>query len=207
MRLIGAGGRPGDDGTVLTTAWTLPNLITIVRFLGVPLFVWFITQQRYGAAVVTLVVIGSTDWVDGYLARRLKQVSTVGKWLDPVADRLALIVVAVTFVIDGIAPAWLVWAIVIPDVILIVNALVLFRGPLHLPVITVGKIRTALMLVGAPLLLLHEVDGFQQDWILGLALGLLFVGCVLHVVAFWAYFLAAHRKYRLERAEQQSCPP
>lgn len=168
---------------------------------------WFITQQRYGAAVITLVVIGSTDWVDGYLARRLNQVSVVGKWLDPVADRTALIVVAVTFVVDGIAPAWLVWTIVIPDLILIINALVLFRGPLHLPVITVGKIRTALLLVGAPLLLLHEVEGFEQDWISGLAQVLLAAGCVLHLVAFVAYFMAAHRKYRLERAEQQSCPP
>lgn len=207
MRLIGAGGRPGDDATVLTTAWTLPNLITIVRFLGVPLFVWFITQERYGAAVITLVVIGSTDWVDGYLARRLNQVSVVGKWLDPVADRTAMIVVAVTFVVHGIAPAWLVWTIVIPDLILIINALVLFRGPLHLPVITVGKIRTALLLVGAPLLLLHEVEGFEQEWIFVVAQAMLAAGCALHLVAFWAYFIAAHRKYRLERAEQQSCPP
>lgn len=206
MRLIGAGGRPGHDGPVLTTAWTLPNLITIIRFLGVPLFVWFIAEQRYGAAVITLVVMGSTDWVDGYVARRFNQVSIVGKWLDPVADRTAMIVVAVTFVVDGIAPAWLVWLIVIPDLILIVNALVLFRGPLHLPVITVGKIRTALMLVGAPLLLLHQVEGFGQDWILVLAEGLLVAACTLHLVAFWAYFVAAHRKYRLERDEQQSCP-
>ena len=207
MRLIGAGGRPGGEGPVLTSAWTLPNFITIVRFLGVPLFVWFITQQRYGAAVITLVVIGSTDWVDGYLARRLNQVSVVGKWLDPVADRTAMIVVAVTLVVDGIAPAWLVWIIVIPDLILIINALVLFRGPLHLPVITVGKIRTALLLVGAPLLLLHEVEGFEQEWIFVLAQALLAAGCVLHLVAFGAYFIATHRKYRLERAEQQSCPP
>lgn len=206
MKLIGAGARPGNEGTVLATAWTLPNLITVIRFLGVPLFVWFITEQKYGAAVITLVVVGSTDWVDGYIARRLNQVSTVGKWLDPVADRSALIVIAITFVIDGIAPAWFVWSIVIPDVILIINALILFRGPLHLPVVTVGKIRTAMLLVGAPLLLLHRVPGFGQDAVLAVAQGLLGVGCVLHLVAFYAYFTAAHRKYRLERAEQPSCP-
>lgn len=206
MRLIGAGARPGGEGTVLATAWTLPNLITVVRFLGAPLFVWFISQQRYGAAVITLVVMGSTDWVDGYVARRLDQVSAVGKWLDPVADRTAITVIAVTFVISGVAPAWLVWTIVIPDIILIINALVLFRGPLHLPVITVGKVRTALLLAGAPLLLLHRVEGFGQDWILVVAEGLLAAGCALHLVAFVAYFRAAHRTYRLERAEQQSCP-
>jgi CDP-diacylglycerol--glycerol-3-phosphate 3-phosphatidyltransferase len=202
---IGTGAPSGSEGTELATAWTLPNLITIVRFLGAPLFVWFITQQRYGAAVLTLVIVGSTDWVDGYIARRLHQVSVVGKWLDPLADRTALIVVAVTFVVDGIAPAWLVWAIVIPDVLLIINALVLFRGPLHLPVATIGKIRTALLLVGAPLLLLHRVEGFGQEWILIVAQGLLAAGCALHLAAFYAYFTAAHRKYRLERAEQQSC--
>ena len=207
MRSIGAEARTGSGGTVLATAWTLPNLITVVRFLGVPLFVGFVMDQRYGAAVLVLVVVGSTDWVDGFVARRLNQVSTVGKWLDPLADRTAMIVVAIVFVVDGIAPAWLVWTIVIPDIILIVNALVLFRGPLHLPVITVGKIRTALLLVGAPLLLLHRVEGFGQDWIVVVAQGMLAAGCVLHLVAFYAYFRAAHRRYRLERAEQQSCPP
>ena len=206
MRLIGAGGQAGSEGVALSTAWTLPNLITVVRFLGVPLFVWFIAQQRFGAAVITLVVMGGTDWVDGYVARRLNQVSVIGTWLDPVADRTALIVVAVTFVIADLAPAWLVWTIVIPAVIIIVNALILFRGPLHLPVITVGKIRTALLLVVAPLLLLHHVEGFGQEWLLVVAQGLLAAGCVLHLVAFYAYFTAAHRKYRLEQAEQQSCP-
>ncbi|WDF34354.1 CDP-alcohol phosphatidyltransferase family protein [Arthrobacter agilis] len=206
MRLIGAGARSGGEVAELATALTLPNLITVLRFLGVPLFVWLITQQAYGAAVITLVVMGSTDWVDGYVARRLNQVSVVGKWLDPVADRTALIVVAVTFVIAGIAPAWLVWTIVIPDVILIINALVLFRGPLHLPVITVGKIRTALLLVGAPLLLLHRVEGYEQEWLLILAEAVLAAGCVLHLVAFFAYFRAAHRTYRLQQAGKQSCP-
>ncbi|MHA7209923.1 CDP-alcohol phosphatidyltransferase family protein [Arthrobacter sp. MDT1-65] len=206
MGSIGPGARGGSGGAVLATAWTLPNLITIVRFLGVPLFVWFIAHQRYGAAVLVLVVVGSTDWVDGFVARRFNQVSTVGKWLDPLADRTAMIVVAVVFVVNGFTPAWFVWAIVIPDIILIVNALVLFRGPLHLPVVMVGKIRTALLLVGAPLLLLHRVEGFGQDWILAVAQGLLAAGCVLHLVAFCAYFRAAHLKYRLERAEQQSCP-
>jgi CDP-diacylglycerol--glycerol-3-phosphate 3-phosphatidyltransferase len=206
MRSIGAGARTGSGGTELATAWTLPNLITIVRFLGIPLFVWFVSQQRYGAAVLVLVVVGSTDWVDGFVARRLQQVSSVGKWLDPLADRTAMIVVAVVFVVDGIAPAWFVWTIVVPDIILIVNALVLFRGPLHLPVIMVGKIRTALLLVGAPLLLLHRVEGFGHDWILVVAQGVLAAGCVLHLIAFSAYFRSAHLRYRLERAEQQSCP-
>jgi CDP-diacylglycerol--glycerol-3-phosphate 3-phosphatidyltransferase len=204
--VMGSGERPDDGGTVLATVWTLPNLITVTRFLGIPLFVWYVAERRYGAAVITLVVVGSTDWVDGYVARRLNQVSSTGRWLDPLADRTAMIVVAITFVVDGIAPAWFVWSIVIPDLVLIINALVLFRGPLHLPVIPVGKLRTALLLMGAPLLLLHRVEGFGQAWLLTVGQATLALGCALHLVAFYFYFVAAQHKYRLERAEQQSCP-
>ncbi|MBG6217398.1 cardiolipin synthase [Arthrobacter sp. CAN_A6] len=202
IRFIGAGTRPGAQNRVLTTAWTLPNIVTIVRFLGVPLFVWFIVRQEYGPAVGTLVILGSTDWIDGYLARRFDQISTVGKWLDPVADRTALIVVAVTFVVNGIAPAWLVWIIVVPDVILILNMLILFRGPNHLPVSNIGKIRTALLLVGLPLLLLHRVPGYDQPWIFLSAHALLILGCIGHLLAFYGYFTAAHRQYRRQERRQ-----
>lgn len=200
IRFIGAGGKTGQTAAELNTFWTVPNLITLLRFCGVPLFVMFVVQRQYGAAVLTLVLLGTTDWVDGYVARRFNQVSSVGKWLDPVADRTALIVIAITFVVDGIAPPWLVWAIVIPDVILIINALILFRGPLHLPVTNIGKIRTALLLTGAPLLLLQRVEGFDLPWLVITANVLLILGCIGHLIAFFGYFLAAHRKYRLERS-------
>ncbi|GAB3549026.1 hypothetical protein GCM10027404_13940 [Arthrobacter tumbae] len=200
IRLIGAGGKPGQAAAELDTFWTVPNIITVVRFLGVPLFVMFIVRQEYAAAVITLVLLGSTDWIDGYIARRFGQVSSVGKWLDPVADRTALIVVAVTFVVDGVAPIWLVWAIVIPDAVLITNVLILFRGRLRLPVSTIGKIRTALLLVGSPLLLLQRVDGFDQMWLEVTANVLLILGCIGHLIAFYGYFTASHRVYRLERS-------
>lgn len=198
IRLIGAGGRPGQESVELDTFWTLPNLITIFRFLGVPLFVWYIVQKDYGPAVITLVILGSTDWVDGYIARRFNQVSAVGKWLDPVADRTALIVIAITFVVDGIAPAWLVWSIVVPDAVLILNALILFRGPLNLPVTLIGKIRTGLLLIGSPMLLLRRVPGFDLEWLVVTAHVILILGCIGHLIAFYGYFTAAHRKYRLE---------
>ena len=200
IRLIGAGTRPGRKLTVTDTFWTVPNLITVLRFLGVPLFVAFIVDENYGPAFITLVVVGSTDWVDGYLARRLNQVSRVGQWLDPVADRLALIVVAVTFVVQGIAPAWLVLSIVIPDAILIINALVLFRGSPDLPVSNIGKIRTALLLLGAPLLLLQRVPGFDYDWLSTTGNAVLLLGCVGHIIAAAGYLRASWRKYARTRS-------
>lgn len=196
MRIIGAGTRDNFEYRLLTTFWTVPNLITMVRFLLVPLFVWQTLSMHYGWATLTLAVLGSSDWIDGYAARRLDQISTVGKWLDPVADRIALIVIATTFVATKIAPAWLVFSIVIPDIILITNALVLFHGNPNLRVSTLGKVRTALLLVGTPLLLLGNTDwgkgtvlGDISTWALALA-------CVLHVVAAVQYFVQAHRKSR-----------
>ena len=202
IRLIGAGTRPGRGERVLDTFWTIPNLITILRFFGVPLFVWLIVQDKYGAAFVTLVIIGSTDWVDGYLARRLDQVSSAGKWLDPVADRLALIIVATVFVVDRIAPAWFIWAIVIPDLILILNSLLLFRGSPNLPVSNIGKIRTALLLVGAPLLLLQKVPGFDYGWLAAAGNTILVFGCIGHLAAFFGYMRASWQKHR----QQASMP-
>jgi len=196
IRLIGAGTRPGRGERVLETFWTIPNLITILRFLGVPLFVWLIVRDDYGAAFITLVIVGSTDWIDGYLARRLDQVSAAGKWLDPVADRLALIIVATVFVVDRIAPSWFIWAIVIPDIILIINSLILFRGSPNLPVSNIGKIRTALLLIGAPMLLLQKVPGFDYEWLVIAGNTVLVLGCIGHVVAFFGYLRASWQKHR-----------
>ena len=206
IRLIGAGSRPGRGERVLDTFWTVPNLITILRFLGVPLCVWFIARDSYGPAFLTLVIIGCTDWVDGYLARRLDQVSRTGKWLDPAADRLALIIVAVVFVIDGIAPTWLVWAIVIPDIILLANSLILFRGSPNLPVSNIGKIRTALLLLGAPMLLLQRVPGFDYAWLGTAGNAVLLLGCIGHLLAFAGYMVQSWRKYRRQAAVPEGSP-
>jgi cardiolipin synthase (CMP-forming) len=201
VRLINAGARSGREPRELDTFWTVPNLITIFRFLGVPLFVWLIVTRDYLAAVVVLAVVGSTDWVDGYVARRFNQVSKVGKWLDPMADRLMLIVVAVTFVVSGIAPLWLVLAIVIPDAILLVNSLILFHGSPELPVSVVGKVRTAILMIGAPLLLLSRVEGFDGGGVALAANIILAIGCVGHLVAFCDYMVASYRKHRLEQGD------
>ena len=119
MRLIGAGSRSGRPVVDHDRIFTIPNLLTVVRFLGVPLFVWLVlAKEEYGWGVVVLAVMGSTDWVDGYIARRFDQTSKLGRILDPVADRIALITVAITLVIANVAPWWLLAVLVIPDAVL-----------------------------------------------------------------------------------------
>jgi cardiolipin synthase len=204
MRFIGAGTRRGFEYRERGTFWTVPNLITVARFLLVPVFVWYLGAGSYGAATIVLAVLGCTDWVDGYIARRFDQMSTVGRWLDPLADRLALIIIAVAFVVEGLAPLWLLLAIVIPDAILLVYSLALFRGSPDLPVTTAGKVRTALLLVGTPLLLLQRAFGPGSGWIGVAAYVFLALGCAGHLVAWWGYMRAATRKHgQLHRGQLQ----
>lgn len=200
MRFIGAGTRENFEYRELTTFWTVPNMITVARFLLVPLFVFQTISMHYGWATLTLAILGSSDWIDGYAARKLDQISTVGKWLDPVADRVALIVIASTFVATKIAPAWLVLAIVIPDAILIINALVLFKGNPNLAVSNLGKIRTALLLIGTPLLLLGSTNWGSTTLIGSISTWVLALACVLHVIAAIGYFVQARAKATVIRA-------
>src|SRR5690625_7603763 len=80
---------PNDDaGLTVGNDWlTIPNLVTLIRFLLVPVIVWLMFRDDYGNAVIILVVLLSTDWCNGFIARILKQGYTVGKWLNHVADR------------------------------------------------------------------------------------------------------------------------
>ena len=198
MRFIGAGSRPGQPHVDRDLVFTVPNFLTVLRFMGVPLFIWLVLAQReYGFAVLVLAIMGSTDWVDGYIARRFNQASKLGRILDPIADRLALIAVAVTLVIAGVVDWWYLAALVIPDAVLLSMSLFYFHSHPDLPVSLIGKTRTGLLLLGTPLLLLSTLDTpsagawFIAAWIV---LGL---GLVGHWVAAYKYFWAIRRKGRM----------
>ena len=197
MKFIGAGARPGQPQIDHDLVFTIPNFLTVLRFMGVPLFVWLVLGAReYGFAVLVLAIMGSTDWIDGYVARRFDQTSRLGRVLDPAADRLALIAVAVTLVIAGVVEWWYLAALVVPDVILGSVSLFYFRSHPDLPVSRIGKIRTALLLLGTPLLLLSKLSfplsatSFVLAWI---CLGM---GLAGHWIAAWNYFWAIRRKGR-----------
>src|SRR4029079_6792456 len=87
--------------------WTIPNLISVLRLLAVPWFLWFLLHDdRPIAAGILLAVLGATDWGDGYIAPHFDHGSEGGHALDPVADRVLLIAAAVALLIDGSAPRW-----------------------------------------------------------------------------------------------------
>jgi cardiolipin synthase (CMP-forming) len=137
---------------------TLPNLISIVRLAGVPLFLWLVLgPEEDGWALAVLMASGVTDWLDGYLARRLNQTSKLGQILDPVADRLYILAVVVGLAWRDIIPWWL--AVLLPARDLLLWGLVPFlrtRGYHALPVHFLGKAATFNLLYAFPLLLLGD---------------------------------------------------
>ena len=144
-----------------TRVLTIPNVISVVRLAGVPLFLWLVLgPEEDGWALGVLLLSGITDWLDGYLARRLHQTSKLGQILDPVADRLYILAVVIGLAWRDIIPWWL--AVLLPARDLLLWGLVPFlrtRGYHALPVHFLGKAATANLLYAFPLLLLGDGNG------------------------------------------------
>jgi cardiolipin synthase len=128
---------------------TIPNLISLFRLCLIPLFLWLLLgRDDPFTAGWLLGFIGATDWVDGYLARKLDQVSEVGKFLDPLADRLAVGAAVVGGLISGDLPAWFAWALIIREGLIALGALVVaIKGHTKLAVRGLGKTATLLLYV------------------------------------------------------------
>jgi cardiolipin synthase len=149
------------DGARNSQVWTIPNIISMVRLAGVPLFLWLVIGPEADVwALVVLMISGFTDWLDGYLARRLNQMSKLGEILDPVADRLYILAAVIGLLYRDIIPLWV--AVLLPLRDLFLWGLVPFlrtRGYSALPVHYLGKAATAALLYSFPMLFLGDGDG------------------------------------------------
>jgi len=143
-----------------TRIWTVPNALSFLRLLGVPLFLWLVlVPEADGWAVLVLIVAGITDWLDGALARALNQGSKLGEYLDPAADRLYIAATIVGLAIRDIIPWWLVAVLVARELVLLCILPMLRRaGLVALPVTVIGKAATFCLLWGFPALLLSTYD-------------------------------------------------
>jgi cardiolipin synthase (CMP-forming) len=146
----------GDEaGPVSTRIWTIPNVLTMLRLALVPVFLGFIVVGDYVAALIVLIVASLTDALDGFLARRLGQVTRLGQLLDPAADRLYIFAALVGLAANELVPWWIVLVIVARDVLLLVLGIVLANhgyGPL--PVHQLGKVATFALFFGLPVIML-----------------------------------------------------
>ncbi|MGH9063877.1 MAG: CDP-alcohol phosphatidyltransferase family protein [Acidimicrobiales bacterium] len=141
--------------------WTVPNLLSAGRLACVPVFLWLLFGTTDSVAAASLLAfLGCTDWVDGYVARRFGQVSTVGKVLDPTADRALLAAGAIGGVVYGAVPLWVFAVVVARELLVSASALVLaLRGAARIDVIWLGKAGTFALMVALPLFL------FGHSWL------------------------------------------
>jgi cardiolipin synthase len=150
-----------DDSTRSNRVWTLPNLISMIRLAGVPVFLWLVLgPEADGWALALLMVSGITDFLDGWLARRLNQTSVVGQILDPVADRLYILAVVVGLALRDVIPWWAAVSLPLRDLLMWgLVPLLRTRGYSALPVHFLGKAATFNLLYAFPLLLLGDGAG------------------------------------------------
>ncbi|RZS80214.1 cardiolipin synthase [Motilibacter rhizosphaerae] len=149
-----------DAGALDAGVLTVPNALSAARLLGVPVFLVLVLGHHDGWALALLVASGVTDWLDGWLARRLSQTSRLGALLDPAADRLYIVATLVGLTVRGIIPLWLPAVLIARELLLsVVLALLQRRGYGPLPVHFLGKAATANLLYAFPLLLLGDGTG------------------------------------------------
>ncbi len=196
-------GTVEESDTRAMRVWTIPNLLSFARLLGVPVFLWLVLgPEADGWALGLLMLSGVTDYLDGYLARKLDQYSSLGQILDPVADRLYILAVVVGLALRDIIPWWV--AIVLPLRDLLLWGLVPFlrtRGYSALPVHFLGKAATFNLLYAFPLLLLGDGTGTIATVAdtLGWAFAIWGIG-----LYWWAGVLYAYQVWKLLHEEEPS---
>ena len=183
---------------------TLPNLITLIRLLPLPVFVTMllVNEQRAGAALL-LGVLGMTDWVDGWIARRFNQTSQFGMVFDPFVDRALFVVGTGSVLIDGGVPLWFCVCILVREVFVgLMMAIGTLVGMKRFPVSIWGKRYTFLLMTAVPLLLLGTSTHVTADaaWLGGWFLGI--PGLVMSYVVGVLYIPVVLRNVRLGRAER-----
>nr|WP_231929431.1 CDP-alcohol phosphatidyltransferase family protein [Micromonospora inositola] len=187
---------------------TLPNIISFIRLVGVPLFLYlFLVVRADVAAIVVLAIGGTSDWVDGWIARRLHQVSRLGELLDPLADRLYILATLLAFTAREVVP-WQFTAALLARELLLLGSLAVLRrygyGPP--PVHYVGKTATFLLLAAFPVLLLAAAAPATATAAGAIGWGLAWWGLVLYWVAGGMYVVQASRLVRAMRSRSGGAP-
>ena len=100
---------------------SIPNMLSILRLLLVPVFLWLLIVDQFLVAFLVLMFASFTDWLDGFIARKYNQITSLGKILDPSADRLFILATLIGLTVNEIIPAWLAIVIVSRDILLLIG--------------------------------------------------------------------------------------
>ena len=201
-RLVAPAGAPLPH-----RVWTVPNVLSMLRLAGVPLFLyWALVAQHDGRAILLLMAAGATDYFDGLIARRYQSFSRLGQLLDPLADRLYILATLLALVARDGLPLW--WALVLigRDLVLTATIPMLRRhgyGPL--PVHFLGKAATFNLLYAFPMLLaaLPSNDGLLADVFRPMGWAFATWGSALYLWAGVLYLVQVRQLVRAERAAER----
>jgi cardiolipin synthase (CMP-forming) len=178
--------------------WTIPNLISVARLLGVPVFLWLVLGLRTATgdwwAVGLLIAAGISDWLDGKIARALNQQSRLGQMLDPAADRLYIAATVIALAVRAIIPWWLVAVLAARELMMaVVLAILRRRGWAALQVSFVGKTATLCLLYAFPLLFLGSHVAVYAETARVAGWSFVFWGSALYWCSALLYIVQARR--------------
>ena len=194
---------------VFTRVWTVPNGISLVRIACAPLVWWLLFgADAPWAAAIVLGVLGASDWVDGWIARRFDQGSELGKILDPVADRVLLVAAAIALLIWNIS--WpvnvvLIVALVREVGIAIASVVLGMAGARRIDVVWAGKAGTLALMFALPLFLAADETSGALSWFCAFAAWCFAIGgIILSYYAAMKYVPAAREALREGRAAKKA---
>ncbi len=186
--------------------FTIPNFISLLRLISIPLIAYMIYTDRKWAALIILALSVLSDWLDGFLARRMHQISKIGQLLDPLADRLLIFCSVLVFGMAGLLPWWLLIAIGLRDLVMLIEVLVIAQfgyGPL--PVHFAGKTGTALLMIAIPVLIVAVLgQGYIFTSLHLAAVACSIWGVVLYWVAGLIYLKQGYDILHIQRVREQS---
>jgi cardiolipin synthase len=164
---------------------TVPNILSAIRILLIPVFVWLLLNDGTEAAGLLLFgAILATDWIDGYIARRTNQVTNLGKLLDPVADRLAIAAGLIALMVRGAVPVWAGLLVILRDlVVLIAGGFLATRSRVRIDVRWIGKAATMALMLGIPMIAWANFGLWAEDLARVVGWTLYAVGIVLYYAA------------------------
>ena len=201
--IVGCGGYSGcvtapheppspRERAVSSRIWTLPNVLSFARVLGVPVFLLLLLRGDDGWALVVLALSGVTDYLDGKIARTFGMESRLGQLLDPIADRLYIVSTLLGMAWRGFVPWWLVIVLLSREVLMAGLVLALRRiGQVGLPVHFVGKAATMNLLYAFPVVLLGQMPGAFGQWALPVGWAFAWWGIALYWLAAVLYAVQA----------------
>jgi cardiolipin synthase (CMP-forming) len=192
QREAGGGSRMSAGGDTRDRVLTIPNALSLLRLVLVPVFLYLLlVRHAEGWAVGVLMFSGFSDWADGKIARLVPgQASRLGELLDPLVDRIYMLIVPVALAIAGIVPWWFVVILIVRDLLLAATLpLLRSRGLTALPVTYVGKAATFALMSGFPLVLLGRWPALWSRVVLACGWAFLWWGMAMYLWAAVLYLI------------------